>query len=138
MADSYSVLAFPGDGIASQYRGLVFAKWLRSLRYGNDYFRLIDSQSYYPTYQRFIKALLSYPDCLVRVAVLSDDYDVALGFSVSRGTILDFVYVQKDQRKNGIGTKLLPGSIQKITHLTKDGLSWWANKHSEWKFDPFA
>jgi GNAT superfamily N-acetyltransferase len=117
---------------------LIFSKWLRSLRYGNDYFKLIDPPAYYAAYHRFIQNILNHPDTSVRLAVLSDDADVVLGFSVSRGTILDYVHVHKDQRRQGIGRQLVPKGIDTITHLTRTGLSIWGSKMAGVKFNPFA
>lgn len=117
---------------------MVYAKWLRSLRYGNEFFKLIDPEAYYEAYNQIVARILSQESCLVKIAALSDDLDVALGFCVTRGTILDFVHVHKDNRKIGIATKLIPGDIDTITHLTMTGMSIWNNKYKHWKFNPFA
>ncbi len=73
----------------------------------------------------------------MKLAVLTDDRDVVLGFSVSRGKVLDYVHVQKDLRKQGIGTALIPLGIDTITHLTKSALPIWGSKYGSWKFNPF-
>jgi GNAT superfamily N-acetyltransferase len=117
---------------------MIYAKWLRSLRFGNDYFKLIDSDDYYLTYHRYITNLLAQPAATVRLAVLSDDRDVVLGFSVTRGNILDYVHVHKDHRRCKIGTHLIPCGIDTITHVTKSALPIWNNKYSNWKFNPFS
>lgn len=140
MTDSptYSVIAFSGPFLPATYRSLIFAKWLRSLRHGNDFFKLIHTNDYYATYNRLIDALLRKPESVVRLAVLSDDPDVALGFSVCRGSILEYVYVHRDHRRQHIGTLLVPKHIDTITHLTKTGLTIWGGKYGHWKFNPFA
>ena len=135
---TYSVISYSAHDLPQAYRGMVFAKWLRSLRFGNDYFKLVDSACYYSAYHRYISNILGKLETVVTVAVLSDDKDVALGFSVSRGNILDYVHVHKDQRKQGIGTRLIPRGIDTITHLTRTGLSIWGSKYKAWKFDPFT
>ena len=54
------------------------------------------------------------------IAVLTDDYDVALGFSVSEGCKLHYVHVHKDMRKQGIARSLDSNfEVEVITHLTK-------------------
>ena len=136
---SYTILSIPGIELPNSYKNLVFSKWLRSLRYGNDYFKLIDSDSYYKTYHAFIDLLLHKPETLVRLAVLTEDNDVVLGFSVCRGNILDYVHTHKDMRKQGIATSLVPSSsINTITHLTKTGMSIWNSKLKDVLFNPFA
>lgn len=135
---SYSIIAIPGSELPIQYVGLVFSRWLRSYRYGNDYLKLTDADSYYAAYHKYISEILRKPETIVRIAVLTDDHDVALGFSVSRGTILDYVHVHKDNRRLGIAKLLVPKSIDTITHLTRTGISIWVNKYSHWKFNLFA
>lgn len=117
---------------------MIFSKWLRSLRYGNDFFKLIDPEAYYSRYEAMIQRILRAPETEVRLAVLSDDHDVVLGFSVSRGSALDYVHVHKIQRRQGIGKNLVPDGITTITHLTKTRLTIWGSKYGEWKFNPFV
>ena len=136
---AYVVRTFLGSHVPEGYIANVYSKWLRSLRHGNDYFRLIQpAGSYYTQYRRYIASVLARADCVVHIAVLADDHDVILGFSVSHGNVLDYVHVHKDNRRLGIGTKLIPAGVDTITHLTKTGLTIWANKHSHLRFNPFA
>lgn len=147
---AYTVVQYSGKDLPASYRGLIYSKWLRSLRHGNDYFKLIDGKSYYESYSAYISMLLLKPECVVRLAVLADDRDVVLGFSVSRGTVLDYVHVLRirlkvptgfdvtDYRRHGIGTKLIPKGIDTFTHITKTWLIVWGNKFPQWRFNPFA
>jgi GNAT superfamily N-acetyltransferase len=116
---------------------MVLSKWMRSLRYGNDYFKLIDSDAFYNVYQRYLKNILNRPAATIRLAVLSDDHDVVLGFCVTEGGSLHYVYVQQEQRNKKIGAALIPKGIQVITHLTKAGMSIWHKKLSHLTFNPF-
>lgn len=135
---SYTVLAYPADTLPEAYYGLIFSKWLRSLRFGNDFFKLIDAESYYRAYHPLINRIIHRGDTIVYLAVLTDDHDVVLGFSVSRGKVLDYVYVDRFYRQLGIGRDLVPDGIEMISHVTKTGLIIWANKAGHWKFNPFA
>lgn len=135
---SYRIVGYDGQDLPEAYKGLLYSKWLRSLRNGNDYYKLAEPSRFYAAYQRHITHILSLPDAIVRLAVLADDADVVLGFSVSRKEILDYVHVHKDQRHNGIGTNLVPKDVKYITHLTKTGLRIWGSKYGHWKFDPFG
>lgn len=134
----YIVRTFRGDVVPDDYRGLIYSKWMRSLRYGNDYYRLMDEKSFYPAYQRHITNILACPDAVVHIAVLAEDHDVVLGFSVCRDKVLDYVHVHKEQRLHGIGRRLVPGNIDRVTHMTKTGLLLWGTKPHSMKFDPFA
>ncbi len=136
---AYRILQYAGPDLPlGDVRGFIYSNWLRSLRHSNDFFKLIDPPAYWNTYKNVITNLLSSPKTVVRLAVLEDDHDVLLGFAVYRGPILDYVYVHRHQRLNGIGSKLVPSGIGTITHLTKIGLSIWGSKHGSWKFNPFA
>lgn len=134
---SYKILVFPSGKLPDQYLNMILSKWLRSLKYGNDYFKLTESDSYFEHYNSFIRKLLSQPETEVRIAALSDDLDVALGWSVSRGSILDYVHVHTHMRKQGIGSALIPKGITSITHLTRVAMAIWQSKYPEFIFNPF-
>lgn len=134
---SYSIISFPSQYIPKQYRNLVLSKWLRSLKYGNEYFKLIDPDPYYKVYQVYIDALLARSSGIIRLAVLSEDHDVVLGFSLIEVCTLHYVHVNHEFRNKGIGTSLVPGEIDIITHVTKPGLSIWNKKLPNAKFNPF-
>lgn len=116
---------------------MVYSKWLRSLKYGNDYFKLIYPTAYFRVYQKYIEAMLLRPGCVVRLAVLTEDPDVVLGFSISRAHILDYVHCHKDARRLGIATALCNFEITMITHLTKTGMIIWNKKLPKAVFNPF-
>lgn len=134
---SYEILAFPAKHTPDQYLPLIFSKWLRSLRFGSDAFKHIESTYYYREYHKFIESLLEKPDAIVRLAVLSDNHDVVLGFSVSREDVLDYIHVHLDQRRQGIAKKLAPIGITAFTHYTNTaGLIWRSEKYKHLEFKP--
>jgi GNAT superfamily N-acetyltransferase len=135
---TYSIISYSASTLPIQYVNMIFSKWLRSLRYGNDYFKLINSDAYFLHYNEFVFRILKNPAAIIRLAVLTDTPDVVLGWSISRGPILDFIHVHKDQRKQGIGTALMPKGISTITHITRIGMSIWSSKYPELIFNPFA
>lgn len=134
---SYTILSCFGKDIPANYNNLIYSKWLRSLRFGNDYFKLIDSDSYFKVYDKYIESILHRPDTIVRFAVVTNEKDTVLGFSVTEKDTLHYVYVHKYNRKQGIGTSLVPKIVNNITHLTKTGMSIWTSKLPHAKFNPF-
>ncbi len=132
------IISFSGTNLPKQYEALVFSKWLRSLRKGNALFRYVDSHQYYSEYHDFIEKLLQKPDCIVKLAILSDDEDVVLGFSVSREHVLDYVYVQPEQRGQKLSEILIPKQITTFSHITKAWSHIWQAKYKEWIFNPKA
>jgi hypothetical protein len=123
----YTVISYPAHSMPDAYRNLVYSTWLRSLRFGNEYFKLISSDAYYSNYDVYIKSLTNRPNSTLKLAVLSDNHDVVLGWSLTEGTTLHYVHVQKDVRKNGIARSLMPANINTITHLTTVGATIWAS-----------
>lgn len=137
---SYEVISYKTSELPERYLPLIYSRWLRSLRYGNPLFKKIASHYYYKFYHDYLEKLLAKPDSLVMLAVLSDDKDIVLGFSVSREDVLDYIHVHSNNRMHGIATHLLPEKISVMTHITEDaGKVWPSNpKYKHWKFNPFA
>lgn len=133
---SYQVIVFPGHALPEQYRNMVLSKWKRSLKYGNEYFKLCDADAFFKAYDRYIPLILSRPNSAVRIAVLSDARDVALGWSVVSGKTLHYVHVNHEQRNRGIAKSLVP-AFDTFTHLTKSGLRIWSSKFPSAVFNPF-
>lgn len=134
---SYKIISFKASEMPSSYWNMILSKWMRSLRFGCDFFRLVDKDIYFAGYQKFIESLFERPQTVVRLAVLSDDEDVVLGWSVYEGDKLHYVYVNRDMRNNGIGKNLIPSNTKEISHVTIAGMSVWASKYPNFKFNPF-
>lgn len=121
---TYSIISYPSSKLPLSYHSLIFTKWLHSFRFGNDNFSHVPSKTYYEHYHSFIEKLLAKPDSTVKLAVLSDDPDVVLGFAVCREDVLDYVYVNKENRSLGIATALVPKEINTVTHMTKQAMDY--------------
>lgn len=140
MPEGYLIRSYtPKDPALKPYENLILATWLKAQRYGNDWFQDIEPAAYYSTQKQVIAAILSRPDTLVRLAVLPDDEDVALGWSVVENSILHFVFVKGDiqARRHGIGRALVPPGIDTFSHITKIGRAIWKAKAPNLKFNPF-
>ena len=134
---SYSVLLYAGRDLPDRYSNLILSKWLRSLRYGNEYLKKIDKEAYFKHFTEVINGAMQHPLGAVRLAVLTEDHDVVLGFSVHRGAILDYVYVNREYRKQGIGRALVPPGVAVITSMTKIGQSILGKIPNPIKFNPY-
>lgn len=102
-------------------RNFIFSTWLRGLYYGDSWFSEIPKNIFMQHYHAVIERLLDAPGVTIKVACLSDTPDVILGYSVTRGNILDYVFVKSAWRKAGIGKSLVPPAPYTVTHLTKVG-----------------
>lgn len=134
----YRVIHYPGtDPSLNSYKAMIYSDWMKSLRFGNDWFKLIDSDRYYRGYGAIIRQLMAKPETMVRLAVLVDDPDTCLGWVIHEGGTLHYAFVKKDFRRQGIAKALLPKSIARITHLTKIGQAIRRAKFHDTVFDPF-
>lgn len=115
-------------------RNFILSCWLKGLYYGDSWFSTIPKDLFMKQYHDILVRLLAAPGVSVRVACLKEDADVILGYSVSRGPILDWVFVKAAWRQIGIGKSLTPPDWATVSHLTKLGK---ALKPSHIVFNPF-
>lgn len=101
----------------------ILATWLRGLRYGNDWFELIEPTAYFETYHKVIESLLAKPEVKVLVSCLKDDPEIILGYSVFEGPRLHWVFVKKPWRMIGIAKSIVPVETSIATHVTVIGRS---------------
>lgn len=132
------VHTYEGQYLPKEYIGMVLMRWPRSFKHANDFAKIMDAEAYYNYYDAMIKTVLSRPNTTVRLAVLGDEPDVVLGFSVTEGPILHYVEVKNSYRRNGIGRNLVPKEINWFSHLTKIGMQIWSVKMPNAKYIPFA
>lgn len=113
----------------------ILATWLKGLRFGNSWYRLIDDKAYFKVYHAVIESLLTKPGVIIKVACLKEDEQVILGYSVFEGNRAHWVQVKKAWRNIGIARSLLPKEITTVSHLTETGKSIILKK--KWLFNPF-
>lgn len=118
-------------------RNFIFSTWLKGLRYGNDWFGLIESAAYYDNYQKVIERIVDAAETQMLIACLADQPDVILGYSVCRTDTAHYVFVKRSWRGIGIAKMLVKPSITTVTHLTETGRAV-LKKYPEIKFNPFA
>jgi GNAT superfamily N-acetyltransferase len=102
-------------------KNLVIVSWLNGYYYGNDKFNKIPNILFFDNYRKTITDILASPLTTIKIACLSDDPDVILGFSVFDKDILHWVFVKKSWRNLGIAKELVPKDIKYCTHVTKSG-----------------
>lgn len=131
------IVAYPGSVLPKQYINLVKSRWIRNYKKENDYMKLVHPPAYYAAYSSYIAGIMGSPRTLIRLALLQEDPDVVLGFSVMRSSTLDYIHVPKGYRRQGIGRMLVPEYIEYFSHLTKIGINIWYKKFPKAKFNPF-
>ena len=132
--EKYRLISF--RPMAKDDFNFILITWLHSLKFGNDYFKEWDDRKYYDKYQIFLKELLTKEDTQIKIACLSEDNDVILGYAIARPPILDFVYVKKAWRNIGLAKELVKHfEITTVSHLTKAGNA--IRKRKGWGFEPY-
>lgn len=115
----------------------ILATMLRGLYYGDTWFSQIPKDIFMKEHHRVLVNTISRPDCKVRVAVLPDDEDVILGYSVTlKDEALVWVYVKSSFRKMGIAQSIVPISVKAVTYLTRLG-SAILKKYPEVSLNPY-
>lgn len=136
--ETVEIRAYKGPELPEQYANFVRDRWLKTYKKCNKFMSLVDPASYYRAYPQYIRTILAKKTTTVRLAMLAEDEDVLLGFSVSDGPILHYVNVPLDYRSQGIGRKLVPFVVERFTHITETGMALWTKKVPKAIFDPFA
>src|ERR1700722_2445690 len=99
---SYKILQTSASNMDQRYTNCVYSKFLRSLKYGNFFFRMIDNHTYYDNYKKYIAMLLARPNAQILVAVLTEDPDVVLGWCLREEKTVHYVWVDALQREQKI------------------------------------
>lgn len=133
---SYRVVKYKASELPEEFYNLIIATFLNSLRYGNDLFKMIDKEAYFPKYGQYINLLLKRPQAIIKLAMLRDK--TVLGWSMCELKTVHYVWVKKEVRRQGIGKSLVPIDFDRITHITNKGISIWGSKYPNVRFDPFA
>lgn len=113
----------------------IYSTFLRGLYFGNDLYSQIDQDSYFDAYSKVLTNLLTKPGTETTVAHLPGEPDVMVGFSISSGTVLHYVFVKAAFRKQGVATQLVRPDTKVVTHITKPGNA--IRKKRGWAFNPF-
>lgn len=117
-------------------KNFIYTSWLRGLRFGNDFFREIDSDVYYREMQKTVDTILALKDTKVDVACLIEDPRVILGYVVNRPDVLDWVFVKLPWRRMGVARTLLKDKeIKFVSNITIVGDK--IRKKKGWVFNPF-
>ena len=133
------ILIFKATELPEQYKAIIYAKYLRTLRSGNDFYKLIDNEPYYQVQAAYLGTLITRPAAEVRLAVLTDDPDTVVGWALLEPNKLHYVWVAKDGRKDGMMNFLLQNhTFTAFSHLTKSWMSIWHSKYPTVKFNPYC
>ncbi len=134
--EGYVVREYLGSQVPKDRLNLIRAPFLNSLRSGNDWYKLIDSEHYFLIYPKAIEALLLRPKTKVRFAELRDD--TTLGWCMYEDSIVHYIWVKSELRRQGIGQSLLPKQFDYISHLTNKSLRLWTQYYPQVRFTPFV
>lgn len=117
--DEVSVIIRPFEPNTDQ--ACIYSTWRNAAYYGmTPRNPKGNGKNFFKQQTALIKDILK--DAYVRIACLKDDPMTIIGYSVTTGTHLDFIYVKVEYRNKKIGTMLMPKNIETVTsRLTKIG-----------------
>lgn len=120
-------------------KAFIMATALRGLYYGDSWFSKIPKDIFMDNYKLVLENLIAKRSATIAVACLTEDPDVILGYSILSGDLqtIDFVYVKKAWREQGIARKLTPAHPRYVSHLTEMGTKL-LTKLNGAVFNPFA
>lgn len=118
----------------------VLSTFLRGLYYGNAWFAMIPKHIFMQHYSAIVRALISSPKTIVKVACLPDDQDVIIGYSILSADYqtIHWVHVKKAWRQKGIATALTPRHPAFVSHLSDHFGKLLLSKLPNVQFNPFA
>lgn len=117
-------------------QAFVYATFLRGLYYGSSWYGTINKKSFMDNYPAVLDKILEKDNTQLKIACLSQDENVILGYCIVEGPVLHWIAVKEAWRGQGIAKKLLAGSeITHVTHLTKVGSL--ISKQKGWIHNPF-
>lgn len=120
-------------GLGEGDRAFIFSTMLKGLYHGCELYNQMAPVVFFEKYGEVVEKLLE--KATVRVACLSDEPDTIIGYSISRYNALDYIFIKRPWRRQGISKKLLPNEIFVCTHLTRVGNSIRLKRQIE--FNPF-
>lgn len=134
LASGQAVSVVQGD---ERHHAFVYATWLNAFRKLSDFAKPISSEVYFPAQHDRIERLLKR--CRLEVAVpYGAQASTIVGYSLTDGAILHWLYVKGNWRRMSIGTALLKGkSLQQFTHWTYD-FDHMARRVPGLKYNPYA
>lgn len=117
-------------------KNFVLATFLRGLYYGDSWFSKIPKDIFMANYKNIATAL--YDKCIVKVACLTEDPNLILGYSILSQDYqsIHWVYVKQAYRNQGITKDLLPKHPVSVSHLSKLG-STLLTKYPDTVFNPW-
>ena len=110
----------PRDYIPEEDEAYIFSSWRNSSYYSALQKPKGLPETFFSKQSQKIANILK--NAKVRIACLDESPKTIIGYSVSTGKHLDWIYVKSDYRKVGIGKILMPKDIETFTdQLTKIG-----------------
>jgi hypothetical protein len=105
----------------SDDHNLIASTWLKGARYGNDFFKAVDSKVYYEEYSQVLTAKLSVGSIII--VCLAEDPEVIIGYVAYRPGIIDWLYVKTAFRSQGIARSMLTALAFEYKELVATGYS---------------
>lgn len=106
------------EDLAYIYSTIMPSAWL-----GNPFFKKIKREIFFPNYRVIVDSIIQNQNTEILVSCFMEDPNLILGYSITCGDILHYIYVKGAYRRKGLGKLLIPThkKINKVTHYTTMG-----------------
>lgn len=104
-------------------KNFILATFLRGLYYGDSWFSTIPKDIFMDNYKLVAERIIGDPRINIRLAVLREDNDVILGYSILSADhkAVIWSYTKTAWRRQGIARSLLPSNPLYVMHLSELG-----------------
>lgn len=117
--DPVKIVTRQADGLDKHF---ILSAWLKGQRYGNLAFEVMSPEPYYELFSKYIGQLLISPHVECTIACGENDPTWIVGFAVTQGPGIHWIFVKTDYRKKGIARLMLKNKpISTVYSITKVG-----------------
>lgn len=119
-------------------KAFIIATWLRGYYYGEKAIGEIEKSAFMENYNKRLNLLIDSGRLNIKLACLKEDPEVILSYAVMSPNekALHWVFSKAAWRKIGLSKKLIPATIDSVTHLTQVARSI-LKKYADIKYNPF-
>jgi ribosomal protein S18 acetylase RimI-like enzyme len=121
------------EGAPSDYN-LIIGTFLNGVKYGSSYFKSIDDDAFFHNYTKFVEYVTFNSD--VKICCLEEDEDVIVGYVLSKGEVIHWIYTKPAFRKLGVANSLL-AEISPTTTPTYTKVGYIIAKKKNIKLNPW-
>lgn len=117
-------------------KNFIYSTWCKNQLYSNAMYKGIPKDVFVRNYSNWVGSVFSLPGLYIKVACLSDEPEIIVGYSVHTDWCIYYCYVKPAWRKKGIAKQLVPcETITTVASYTPTGDA--IRKRQGWLWNPW-